>query len=453
MSPHATYTASAEALFRYQVVSQVHSRVARGERQADAVAEVARCAHVTLDGGTRRVGGRTVYRWLRAFADGGIEGLEPYRRQPLAGSAVLEADVVRFFEKEKRADPRASVPELIRRARERGLVDPDVALDRVTVWRILRRLGVETRRRKSVRDRDARRFAYAHRMQLTLCDGKHFRAGALRARRVALFFLDDASRYGLDVVVGAGTGEPAALFLRGLYQVARRHGFMDGLYLDHGSAFKALDTAEAARKLGAHLCLGTEGYPSARGKIERFNRTALEAVLRSLDGRPDVDPDSGALELRLRHWLRELYNHTAHEALGKDTTPHQRWHADTRPLRFPEDDADLRSRFVVFVERTVSNDHVVSLDGVAYEVPRGLARQRVTLHRRVLDGTVALVHDGRLVDLHPVDVHANAVDRRGGAGDDAPAEAPPPPSAADLAFQRDFGPVVTPDGGFTDKET
>jgi hypothetical protein len=39
-------------------------------------------------------------------------------------------------------------------------------------------------------------------MQMVLCDGKHFRAGAARLRRVALFFLDDATRMGLHVVVG-----------------------------------------------------------------------------------------------------------------------------------------------------------------------------------------------------------------------------------------------------------
>jgi len=42
-------------------------------------------------------------------------------------------------------------------------------------------------------------------------------------------------------------------------------------------------------------------------------------VLRHLAGSPEVDPDCGALELRLRHWLREIYNHTPHQGLGGDT--------------------------------------------------------------------------------------------------------------------------------------
>jgi len=59
---------------------------------------------------------------------------------------------------------------------------------------------------------------------MVLADGKHFRAGAKRLRRVALFFLDDSTRYGLEVVVG--TAESAPLFL------TVGHGDVDDLLTD-----------------------------------------------------------------------------------------------------------------------------------------------------------------------------------------------------------------------------
>lgn len=59
-------------------------------------------------------------------------------------------------------------------------------------------------------------------MMLVIADGKHFRAGAARLKRVALIFMDDATRYGLIVIVG--TSENASDFLRGLWEVIRRHG-------------------------------------------------------------------------------------------------------------------------------------------------------------------------------------------------------------------------------------
>lgn len=445
MSADTLTPASAEALFRYQVVSQVLGRILRGQVQADAVRQVAAHAHMTLDQQMRRISVRTIYRWLKAYRDGGLPALEPAVRTSKAASTVLDTALLDFLASEKQRDPVASVPELLKRARHHGLIAPDQRVDRTTAWRALKRMGVDTRRRNARRDRDARRFAYAHRMQMVLSDGKHFRAGVTRKKRVALFFLDDATRYGLHVVVG--TSEHTALFLRGLYETVCRHGRMDALYLDNGPGFISLDTGEAVRRLGAAWILGTAGYPEGHGKIERFNRTAKQAVLRSLDGRPDVDPDCGALELRLQHYLRQVYNQDPHAALD-EVPPQVAWDRDERPLDFPSDDAALRRCFVAFEERTVSADHVVKLDSIAYEVPRGHAGEKVILHRRLLDETLAMLHDGRLVQLHPVDLHANATDRRGRSAHESPTTAPPVPTAADLAHGDDLGPIVGPDGGF-----
>ncbi len=171
-------------------------------------------------------------------------------------------------------------------------------------------------------------------------------------------------------------------------------------------------------------------------------------MLRLLDGNPQVDPSYAALTLRLRHYLFEHYNHNPHEALGGET-PAARFHHDPHPLRFKPSQAELRQAFVLHIERRVSNDHVVSLEGIAYEVPRGHAGTRMLLHRHLLEGSLSLVHDGALVRLAPLDVHANARDRRA----KTPAPAPPaqalPKGSAEMAFERDLRPIVDPEGGFS----
>lgn len=451
MKPPATiHPASSEALFRFAVVSQVLSRERAGEKLVDAVVAAAGVYHLSLDGTQRTVGKRTIYRWLAAWREEGIAGLEPAERPKCDGSEALDERFLVFLKAQKEADPRASLPEIVKRARRRGILDDDEAVDRGTVWRAARRLGLETKRRKKLADRDMRRFAYPHRMQMMLCDGKHFRAGVTRARRVALFFLDDASRYGLHVVVG--TSENSPLFLRGLYEVVRRHGFMDMTYLDRGPGFISQDTGEAIRRLGAAWILGEAGYPPGRGGIERFNQTAENALLRYLDGRVGVDADCAALELRLQHWLREIYNHEPHETLA-GRSPQERWESDTRDLRFPEDDADLRSRFVVFETRRVTADNTVPYEGVDYEVPRGHAGERIVIHRHLLRDCLSVVHEGRLVELAPVDPVANATSGRARPprpDRDAQTDPALPLSAAEMAFQRDLEPVVGHDGGFTD---
>jgi len=446
--PEPLLNPSKEALSRYLVVSLVLGRERAGEPRAVAIAAVAARPLPTVgqDEGraARRRGVRTLYRWLEAYERHGLAGLEPATRPRIKDSAVLPQKLLDFLADEKRDDPHASVPELIRRARELGIVAAGVTLDRTTVWRACRRLALPLARRKRAKDRDARRWAYPHRLDLVLCDGKHFRAGPNRDKRVALFFLDDATRCGLHVVVG--TSESAALFLRGLYECIRRHGVAGIYYLDGGPGFIADDTTEVIARLDALLLHGETRYPEGHGKIERFNQTALAQLLRGLT-RPDVDPDCGALELRLSHFLRELYNHAPHESLDLET-PHSRFMADSKALRLPESDSELRKRFVVHEERRVSNDHIVQLDGVDYEMPRGHAGERVVLHRRVLDGTIAALHDGRLVELAPVDVVANAHSRRARPGTGAEQPEPLIRNAADIAFRRAHRPVVGKDGGF-----
>ena len=59
-----------------------------------------------------------------------------------------------------------------------------------------------------------------------LADRKHSRAVAGRLRRVALFFLDDATRYGLLEAL-VRTAESSELFLRGLHEVVMHHRLAD----------------------------------------------------------------------------------------------------------------------------------------------------------------------------------------------------------------------------------
>jgi hypothetical protein len=281
-------------------------------------------------------------------------------------------------------------------------------------------------------------------MMMVLADGKHFRAGVERARRLVLFFIDDASRYVPFAVVG--TSECTDLFVRGLYEVIRRAGLMTIVFLDNGPGFISDDTIAVCARLGVKLIHGTAAYPEGHGKVERFNLTAWQDLLRALTA-PGIDSDLASLELRINHYLTHQYNTRIHESL-EGLCPRLRWEKDERELRFPKDDADLRDRFVITESRRVSADNVIPVDSTDYEVPRGHARTRIQIFRQTLDGTVSILHDGKRVRLHKVDLVKNANDRR--ASGSAPVSVPvaPPITAAQLAFDRDFGPVVAPDGGF-----
>ena len=213
---------SEQALLRYAVVSLVRARLLAGEDRRGCVAHVASMEHATVGGVLCRVSMRSIYRWLARYEAGGMASLETSPRASTSASRVLDDALLSFLAKEREEDRVASIPELLRRAKERGLLARTSDVDRTTVYRALVRMRVPTGRTKQERGRDMRRFSYAHRMEMVLADGKHFRAGAARLRRVAIFFLDDATRRGLHVVVGSS--ESAELFLRGFYEVLCAHG-------------------------------------------------------------------------------------------------------------------------------------------------------------------------------------------------------------------------------------
>jgi hypothetical protein len=272
-------------------------------------------------------------------------------------------------------------------------------------------MGLPVSRLKGLAQADMRPFAYPNRMLMALADGKHFRAGVRRAKRVAIIFLDDATRFGLDLSVG--TAENTLLFLRGLYETISCHGLMTALFLDNGAGFTSDETLAVVANLGIHLVHGTAGYPEGHGKIERLNQTILNGLLRNLDGNPEVDPDPDALRLRLLHYLHEVYNKSPHESLGGET-PASRFAADSRPLVFPKDRAWLDDCFVTTCSRSVSKHNLISYDGEDYEIPVGHAGTSIAITRRLMRDAEALyiLHEGRSVRLEKPDLSRNAYARR-----------------------------------------
>lgn len=443
-----TPSLSAEALFRYRVLSEVGALSRAGYSRTAAVRAVADSPIEDVDGHRRTVSARTVWRWLSRF-DGTPQSLEP-RWSAYTGSRALDETFLTFLTEQLTCDPAASIPEVIRRARQQEVLRPDEAICRTTVWRAAHLLGLPTDRRSpSKRDR-ARRFAFPHRMQLVMADFVHFRAGPTRAKRCAVYLLDDCSRMGLAVEVA--TSERPEAFLRAILRMVRRYGLPDALYADGGSGFVAHDVAAAL----AHLQIGhipsTPRYPQARGKVERFNRSLRARLLRTLPGNDDVDANCASLTLRLSHDLRCIYNHLPHRA-HEGQSPKEVFEADERDLQPALSEEWLSEAFVVDEERTVSADHVISYEGTLYEVPDGLRGQRITVHRHLLkDDALSIDHDGERVWLKEVDVADNATSGRPPAPSPNEEATEATTTASTHHFSTTYQSLLDADGGYSDPE-
>ena len=131
-------------------------------------------------------------------------------------------------------------------------------------------------------------------------------------------------------------------------------------------------------------------------------------------------------------------------------TPAERWKG-SRPLR-PAPSTDwLKERFTIKEAKPVSTDHIIKKNGQEYEVPRGYAGERITVYRRVLEGNALyILHQGRFVQLHPVDKYSNAKSRRGKVGNEEPDATPHCKSSSTMAFEQTYGSILDADGGFSD---
>ena len=401
---HKPNNSDGKTSFRFMVVSKVLAEEARGVVRPNAVQATAEEVHQDEQGRASPVSERTIYRWLKLFEEHGLAGLQTAQRKNRKPYA-LDSKLLAYLVGEKQGDPHASVPELLKRATQNGLLGHATKVDRSTVWRALKEAGVTTRRGRKSKKLACRRFAYPHRMNMVLCDGKHFRAGPERVRRVALFFIDDATRMLLSAVVG--TTENTTLFLRGLHGCIIRYGLMKALYVDNGSGFKGNDSRAVLEALEVAYILGTPRYPEGRGKVERFNQTIWNALLRGFPGNPEIGTSCAELEHQLQHYVFRIYNHEPHEGIDNQT-PAQRFHEDSVALDHLKDQSILEQKFVLSTTRKVSKDHVVSLEGTLYEVPQGYARQVITLYRNMLSGEVSILHKAHYSRLAPLEAHDNA---------------------------------------------
>ncbi len=446
------------SLARYSAVSQVLAKVAGAASVRAAIGETLQKGYVVLPGDQRiRVSPRTLFRWVSIFKSKGFAALAPVSRKSTSESVVLQKPFLDFLKAQKTADNEATIPDIIRSAVLLGIVK-DGEVSRTTAWRAALRANLPLMGVQKKSASTKRRFEYKHRMQMVLCDGKHFRAGAKRRKRVVFTFIDDSTRKVLGVAVCRA--ENKRTFLRGLYKVILRHGKMQCLYLDNGCGFVSKDGYLICARLGIHIINGTEGYPEGHGKIERYNRTQFADLLRTFAGDTSVESSFENLELRIQHYAFSVYNERYHESLKK--SPNEKWKVDPLALNIVADKNALAREFVVTKKHKVSSANTVSSGGELLEMPLGYAGQQVDIMYDLLHKEARFLHEGKAILLKSPNLAANSKEKRSGKNMKRISarerrkgivnSTGPIMTAARMSFEKDYSPIVGPNGDFLEKQ-
>jgi hypothetical protein len=182
--------------------------------------------------------------------------------------------------------------------------------------------------------------------------------------------------------------------------------------VDNGAAYRSNHLALVCAKLGVTLIHARPYQPQAKGKQERWFRTARLQLLPTLT---DTDRRSlDALNRRLWAWIEGEYHQSPHRGLDGQT-PLDRWMMAAQDVRLVAPETDLDELFLFEEKRKVQKDRTVSLHGVVYEVDASLVGETVTLRfdPSRLGRPVDVYFKGRKIEqAKRVDLYANCFVRR-----------------------------------------
>jgi putative transposase len=369
-------------LFRWQIVGEATDVSLSARERGRLVRALAEREHLTPDGRWVRVGRNTLDRWIRAYREGGFDGLVPAPRRVANATPERLLELAVALRREQPARTAAQIHRILVEAE-------DAAPAARTIQRHLAAAGLPWKGSQIARALG--RFEAESRNELWTGDALH--GPLIDGRRVFLFcFIDDHSR--LLVGYRWAAREDVLNASRTLRGGIAARGLPKAVYVDNGSPFVSGQLLRACAVLGIRLIHSTPGRPEGRGKIERVFRTVREQLLVELEDRPPASLED--LNRIFQSWVEQVYHRRVHSETGQ--TPLERFLA-VGPPPLPGELA-LTGAFRWSERRTVSKTGTVGMHGNTYEVDPELAGRQVDLVFDPLElADVAVQIDGRHVGL------------------------------------------------------
>jgi len=298
---------------------------------------------------------RTIRRWQRRLereGDTGIIHRLRGRKSNARKCQTFRRQVLRICAKDYQGfGPTLAAEKLT----ERGL---PVATETLRGWMTAAKLWTPKQRRQKHRRRRARRECFG---ELVQADGSiHDWLEGRGPRMTLLVMIDDATS---KVVARFYPAETTEGYFDLLACYLRKHGRMVAIYADRHSIFFATDAnnepvltqfGRALRDLGIDLI--PAGSPQAKGRVERFNGTAQDRLVKELrlGGATTIEEANNVLEKVFLRW----FNRRCTVKPASDNNAHRPLHPSMKLaaiLSFQE-------------RRKVANDYTIRFDNKVYQL-------------------------------------------------------------------------------------
>ncbi len=395
------------ALMKYAAIAPVISGLpAQYKSFSEYFREVAEKGIPHPDGGLRHYAPSTISKWYEIYLKKGFDALQPAGRSDEGRSRKLDDALKEQIIYLKEHYPRMSAAAIYRQLQHNGSICRG-ELSESTVLRFINRLALE---RDLTNNQDMRRYERPHINEVWCGDsssGPYLKTPDGKKRRVyVIALIDDASR--MVVGIDVSFHDSFVSLMSVLKSAVAKYGVPKTLNFDNGSAYKNRQMELLAARIGSVLNYCRPYTPTAKAKIERWFRTMKDQWMASLDMRDFQSLDG--LRGSLLSFVR-AYNLSGHSSL-QGRSPQDRFFSEPDRIRRLEM-RQIEESFLLELERRVSADSVIVIDGVEYEVDYRFAKQRITLrYSPDMKDIFVVEHDGSLTPVRLLNKQENASVKR-----------------------------------------
>lgn len=399
--------------FRYSVVAELCNPYLREDEKKILIKEKTERHYVIPHSKKTTISAETIRTWVTKYSLNGKEGLLPKQREDRGRPRSFTDEEASLIIESLEKHPQWTATATIKVLQRDGRVITDIK--KSSLSRFLKGNNLTRKQRvKNYQEKDQKRFAFEGPLECVQADAMHGfpipNGKGKKQKAILLAFIDDATRRVL--YARFAFSEKAILFEQGIKHILQAHGIIGRLYCDNGSTFVSSQTMRILETLKIYLIHSKPYVPQGRGKIERFFRTVRQSFLNLLDEREIESLEQ--LNMLFTTWLETEYHREIHSSLG--VTPLDAWLSKCHTIRTIDPMLDLNFIFLHHNKRKVYEDSIVSLNGVAFEVPSILIGKKISVfhdpHHNPLKRILVRCDGKDYGEARPVDLHANTKIKR-----------------------------------------
>ena len=349
----------------------------------------------------------TIYRYYKAYMNGGFEALKPKGRTDVGKIRKLDDDAISQITYLHKEYPRLPATMIYQRLVDNGTFSKDqVSLS--TVTRYLSRI----RQQNNESGKEFRRYELSHINEVWYGDssvGPYLKLGKKKQKTWIIALIDDASRYivGIDIFFN----DNFVNLMSVMRSAVARCGKPKAFKFDNGASYRSGQMELLGARLGCILQYAPPRTPTGKAKIERWFHTMKDHWMANLNMNDFHSLDE--LRESLLQYVQH-YNQSPHSSLNLKTPQDRFFEESSLIIRLDEE--RIEQTFLLEVERRVSLDCVVNIENVEYEVDYRYAGQRLLLRYAPDLSKIYSVdrRSGELQEIHLLNKQANASMHRGG---------------------------------------